>query len=201
MMESESLGDFMQRFSLALIQIESYSTDAIMQAFKRSIISRTPFFESISKKSLYTMDDLFRRANKYSMLKNNHRAASQQIVAASRTIVSRSSIIPDPPKDFICKRAEKTKLKGHSKPNTGKIGRHLSLRSSSSITASCCPIIQNLDSFCWSNPVGGDASQRDHNCFCEYHKDKGHSTKECCHLHYLVERMVQADQLNKYIHS
>lgn len=29
----------------------------------------------------------------------------------------------------------------------------------------------------------------------------GHSTEECHHLHYLVERMMRDGQLNKYIHS
>lgn len=75
MMESESLQDFMRRFRQALIQMDPCSTDAIVQAFKRNIILGTPFFEFISKKPLETMDDLFRRANKYAMLEDDLRAA------------------------------------------------------------------------------------------------------------------------------
>lgn len=47
----------------------------------------------------------------------------------------------------------------------------------------------------------GDESQKDQNCFCKYHKDKGHAIEECRHFHYLVERMVQVEQLSKYLHN
>ncbi|RVW89558.1 hypothetical protein CK203_043607 [Vitis vinifera] len=35
--------------------------DALLQVFKRSIGPRTPFFQSLSKKPLETIDDLFRK--------------------------------------------------------------------------------------------------------------------------------------------
>ncbi|KAL6328563.1 hypothetical protein AAG906_038758 [Vitis piasezkii] len=54
--------------------------DVILQIFKRSICLGTRFFESLAKKPPTTMDDLFRHANKYSMLKNDIRAATQQVL-------------------------------------------------------------------------------------------------------------------------
>ena len=42
--------------------------DVVLKIFKRSICLSTPFFESIAKKPPTTMDDLFKQANKYSML-------------------------------------------------------------------------------------------------------------------------------------
>ncbi|KAL6332736.1 hypothetical protein AAG906_014643 [Vitis piasezkii] len=50
--------------------------DTILQIFKWIINHSTPFFESLAKKSLTLMDDLFRRANKYAMLQDDGRAAS-----------------------------------------------------------------------------------------------------------------------------
>ena len=69
--ENESLRDFIKRFEQAVFQVESYSMDVILQIFKRSIGSSTPFFESLAKKSSATMNDLFRRADKYSMLEDD----------------------------------------------------------------------------------------------------------------------------------
>ena len=63
--------------------MEPCNIDVIMQAFKRSIIPRTPFFESISKKPPKTIDNFFWRGNKYAMLEDDLRAASQQIVGTS----------------------------------------------------------------------------------------------------------------------
>nr|CAN60477.1 hypothetical protein VITISV_014549 [Vitis vinifera] len=65
MQDNESLREFVKRFG---------------QIFKRSICPGTPFFESLAKKPPTTMDELFRRANKYSMLEDDVRAATQQVL-------------------------------------------------------------------------------------------------------------------------
>lgn len=61
----------MKYFGQVVLRVESCNMDAIMQIFKRSIGSSTLFFESLTKKLLATMDDLFRRAEKYSMLEDD----------------------------------------------------------------------------------------------------------------------------------
>ncbi|RVW28617.1 hypothetical protein CK203_100865 [Vitis vinifera] len=48
-----------------------YNMDAILKIFKKNISLSTPFFEFLAKKLPVTMDNLFRRANKYSMLKDD----------------------------------------------------------------------------------------------------------------------------------
>ena len=59
--------------------------DAVLHIFKRSICPGIPFFESLAKKPPATMDDLFRCANKYSMLEDDVRAATQQVLVAGQT--------------------------------------------------------------------------------------------------------------------
>ena len=77
MQDNESLREFVKRFGQAVLQVEACSMDVVLQIFKRSICPGTPFFESLAKKPPTTMDDLFRRANKYSMLEDDVRAATQ----------------------------------------------------------------------------------------------------------------------------
>ena len=103
MQDNESLREFMKRFGQAVLQVEAYSIDAVLQIFKRNICPGTPFFESLSKKPLTTMDDLFRRANKYSMLEDDVQAATQQVLVAgqaSRSGAERSAKLPDWPRPF-----------------------------------------------------------------------------------------------------
>ncbi|RVW93860.1 hypothetical protein CK203_028175 [Vitis vinifera] len=57
----------------------------------------TPFFESLAKKPPTTMDDLFRRANKYSMLEDDVRAATQQVLVAGRPSRSNTERNAKPP--------------------------------------------------------------------------------------------------------
>ena len=73
----------MKQFRQIVLQVESYSMDVILQIFKRSICIGMPFFESLAKKSPTIMDDLFKWANKYSMLEDNVRAATQQVLVTN----------------------------------------------------------------------------------------------------------------------
>ncbi|KAL6319377.1 hypothetical protein AAG906_014051 [Vitis piasezkii] len=130
MRDNESLREFVKRFGQAVLQIEACSMDAVLQIFKRSICPGTPFFESLAKKPPTTMDDLFRRANKYSMLEDDVRAATQQ----------------------------------------------------------------------WPRPIGTDPSMRDRSKKCVFHKDHGHTTETCRSLQYLVERLIKAGHLKRYLH-
>ncbi|XP_010660774.1 uncharacterized protein LOC104881656 [Vitis vinifera] len=77
MQDNESLREFVKRFGQAVLQLEAYSMDAVLQIFKQSIFPGTPFFESLAKKPPTTMNDLFRCASKYSMLEDDVRAATQ----------------------------------------------------------------------------------------------------------------------------
>ena len=93
--------EFVKRFGQAVLQVEAYSIDAVLQIFKRSICPGTPFFESLAKKPPMTMNDLFRRASKYSMLEDDVRAATQQILVAgqaSRSSAERSVKLPNRPR-------------------------------------------------------------------------------------------------------
>ena len=58
--------------------------DFILQIFKKSIYPGAPFFESLAKKPLRTMVDLFKRANKYSMLEDDICVVIQQVLVTSR---------------------------------------------------------------------------------------------------------------------
>ena len=48
-----------------------------LQIFEKSVCPSTLFFESLTKKPPTTMDDFFKRANKYFMLEDDVRATTQ----------------------------------------------------------------------------------------------------------------------------
>lgn len=74
----------MKQFSQTVLQVESYSMDIILQIFKWSISLGTPFFEFFTKKSPALMDELFKQADKYAMLKDDVRAISQQVLVTNQ---------------------------------------------------------------------------------------------------------------------
>ena len=69
--EEESICDFTRRFGPAVQQIDSYNMDTVLQNFQMRFGTTTPFFHSLSLDSLATMEELYRRADKYSTLEDN----------------------------------------------------------------------------------------------------------------------------------
>ena len=87
--ESETLHQFMHKFNQAMLQVEMCSMDALLQAFKCSIGLGTFFFESLSKKPLEAVDDLFRRANKYAMLEEDLQVETSPVLASTQIAQAR----------------------------------------------------------------------------------------------------------------
>ncbi|RVW70662.1 hypothetical protein CK203_059000 [Vitis vinifera] len=184
MQDNESLREFVKRFGQAVLQVEAYNMDVVLQIFKQSICPGTPFFESLAKKPLTTMDDLFRRASKYSMLEHDVRDTTQQVLVAgqaSRRGAERSAKLPDRP------RPSDRRQEGPSHPELPPL-TPLSISYEKFL-----PMIQDISDFRWPRPLGMDPSKRDHSKKCVFHKEHGHTTEECRCLHYLVERLIRRD--------
>ena len=78
--EDESIWDCTRRFGQAVQQIDVYSMDAVLKNFKRSFGSTTLFFQSLSLDPPATMEELYRRADKFSTQEDNIQAASQTVM-------------------------------------------------------------------------------------------------------------------------
>ncbi|RVW89373.1 hypothetical protein CK203_045468 [Vitis vinifera] len=184
--------EFVKRFGQAVLQIEACNMDVVLQIFKRSIYPSTPFFESLAKKPPTTMDDIFRRANKYSMLEDDVRAATQQVLVAGqapRGGTERNAKPPDRP------GPSDRRQEGPSHPDRPPL-TPLSISYEKLL-----PMIQGLSDFRWPRPQGTDPSKRDHSKRCVFHKEHGHTMETCRCLHYLVERLIKAGHLKQYLRS
>ena len=58
--------------------------DAVLQNFRRSFGPSTPFFHSLSLDPPATMEELYRRADRYSTLEDNIRAATQTVMITNQ---------------------------------------------------------------------------------------------------------------------
>ena len=74
--EEETIQDFTRRFGQAVQQVEVYIMDAVLWNFRRSFAPSTPFFHSLSLDPSATMEELYRRAYRYSTLEDNIHAAT-----------------------------------------------------------------------------------------------------------------------------
>lgn len=51
----------------------------------------------------------------------------------------------------------------------------------------------------WSSKMGGDPTRRNQNLNCTYHRDKGHTTKQCRVLKDHLEQLVRLGLLKKFV--
>ena len=83
--EDESIRDFTRRFGQAVQQINIYSMDAVLKNFRRSFGPTTLFFQSLSLDLPATMEELYRRADKFSTPEDNIRTASQIVMITTQS--------------------------------------------------------------------------------------------------------------------
>ena len=74
--EEETIRSLTRRFGQAIKQVEVYSMDAVLQNFRRRFTRSTPFLHSLSLNSRVTMEELYKRADRYSTLEDNIYAAN-----------------------------------------------------------------------------------------------------------------------------
>ena len=138
------------------------------------------------------MDDLFRRVSKYSMLEDDVRATTQQILVVghtSRSDTERSSRPPDQPR--LSGRRQGEQSRSELSPLTPLTVSYEKL----------LPMIQDLSDFKWLGPIRTDPTKRDHSKKCAYHKEHGHTMERCRSFHYLEERLVKAGHMKQYLRS
>ena len=59
--------------------------------------------------------------------------------------------------------------------------------------------IKNESYFRWPNKMGGDPTHRNQNLYCTYHRDKGHTTKQCWVLKDHLGQLVKARYLKEFM--
>ena len=61
------------------------------------------------------------------------------------------------------------------------------------------PIIRDMSKFKWLVPIQTDASQRNKSLRCDYHRDHRHEIDKYRSLKFLVEKLIKAGHLRRYV--
>ena len=196
--EDESIRDFTCRFGQVVQQIDIYSMDAVLQNFRRSFGPTTLFFQSLSLDPPAIMEELYRRANKNSTLEDNIRAASQTVMITAQNSKpqranpnrkeARTRIRSAPKK--IRKKKKKKKKKKKEPPQFTPLNISYDR---------LLPLIQDHLDFKWPLPMRANPDQHNRSLRCDYHRDHDHETNCCQSLKFLVEKLIRAGHLRRYI--
>ena len=128
----------------------------------------TPFFESLTKKPPTTMDDLFKGANKYSMLEDDVHAPTHLVLITSR--LSRNDLVGNSKTTSQRRQTDKGQDRQRQSNQANPIPLSISYDK-------LIPMSQDLFDFRWRELIETNPAKRDWNRKCAYHKDHGHTTE------------------------
>ena len=149
--------------------------DAVLQNFRRSFGPSTPFFQSLSLYPPATMEELYRREDRYSMLEDNIHAAAQTIIITNRSAEGNKSSRKKSSKS----KESQNRNRKESRDQSQKM-RELPQFTPLNISyEKLLSIILDLPGFKWLAPIQTDPSQRNKSLQCGYHRDHGHETDRC----------------------
>ena len=156
--------------------------DAVLQNFRRSFGSTTPFFQSLSLDQPATMGELYRRADKYSTLEDNIRVASQTVMITAQS----------------GKAATKNQ---HEQKGSQSKGQKCPQEQSEKKRdpPQLLLLIRDHPEFKWPPPMRANPNQHNRSLRCDYYRDHDHETNQCQGLKFLVERLIRAGHLRRFI--
>ena len=138
------------------------------------------------------MDNLFKRANKYSMLEDDVQAVTQQVLSTNR--LTRH----DHERNF---KPSNQSRQTNKRRDGQQQHNQASLTPFSISYEKLFPMIRDLLDFRWPESIKTDPAKQDRSRRCAYHKDHDHTIEQCRSLHYLVERLIKVGHLKQYVRT
>ena len=166
--------------------------DAILQNFRRSFGPTTPFFYLLSLDPPTTMEELYRRAVKYSTLKDNSRAASQTVMITAQSDKSAT-------KGQLEQKGSQIKNQKRSRDQSERKREPLKFTPLNISYDRLLLLIRDHPNFKCSTPIQSDLAQCNQSLRCDYHRDHGHETNQFRSLNFMVEKLIRAGYLRRYI--
>ena len=138
------------------------------------------------------MEELYRRADKYSTLEDNIRAASQTVMITPQTSKEATKGQPE-------QKGSQNKNQKRSQEQSEKKREPPQFTLLNISYDRLLPLIRGHLDFKWPSPMRVNPDQCNQSLRCDYHRDHEHETNRCQSLKFLVEKLIRARHLRRYI--
>ena len=169
--------------------------DAVLQNFRRSFGPTTPFFQSLSLDPPASMEELYQRADKFSTLEDNIRAASQTVMITAQS----NKQAAKGPSEQRSSQGKSPKLPNGQSEKKKDPPPPPQFTTLNIAYDRLLPIIRDLPDFKWPPLMRAGPDQRNRSLRCDYHRDHGHETNHCQSLKFMVEKLIRAGHLRRYL--
>ncbi|XP_021609068.1 uncharacterized protein LOC110612597 [Manihot esculenta] len=195
--KNQSLREYVVRLNTEALQIPELDESRAVEAMQKGTTS-PEFFRSLCRKPPTTLAELMKRAEKY-------------ITQDDTLITSRfAREVGDREKQWKKEgRRDKRGVRIKGLRHIGSLEQERSTGYQPLIPEGITPlnasraevlmVVQDKDFVQWPKPMKADASRRDPNKYCQYHRTHGHDTNSCYQLISEIERLIKKGHLQNFM--
>lgn len=189
MQESESLKAYSDRYWEMFNEVEGNNDAMALSTFKLGLPADHGLRASLSGKPVTNVRQLMDRIEKYKRVEEDRQQGKgkDKIVSQDR-------------------RESRSDRYNYSKPRRDFAGQSGSTNPQAVNTVFKEPVhqvlekIKNESFFRWPNKMVGNPERRNHNLYCQYHQDHGHTTEDCRSLWDHLDQLVRDGKLKHLLH-
>ena len=181
--------------------IHNPQENGVMMATISEVRPETPFWDKLQKDECKSLQQFYRRADKIMRLET----AREAVQAGKPTPSEKNNDNDKTQKNGDCHSSlEKTNKKAKdpdsrvSRPPPRKFTNYTDLVSSQEDVFMA---IEHIGLFNWPDSLRGDRSKKNQNKHCRFHKDIGHTNKECITLKDEIEKLIHHGYLQDYVND
>ncbi|XP_021617928.1 uncharacterized protein LOC110618971 [Manihot esculenta] len=205
---NESLREYIARFNTEALQITELDKSRAVEAMQKGMTS-PEFFGSLSRKPPTSLAELMKRAEKY---------IRQDDALMTSRFAKEEADRGKAPEERRPERHEKRQNKRPEAyrqpwdrrdqtplPPRVPDQRPFPLRVPETLTplntsrAEVLMVVQNKEFLQWPKPMKAEASQRDTDKYCQYHRTHDHNTNNCYQLISEIERLIKRGHLRNFV--
>ena len=187
---------YIKRFNDELATMHNPQENGVMMATISGVQPDTLFWDKLQKDECKTLAEFFRYADKIMRLQTAWEAIqvgkSAPIEKNNDNGKKRKNGNRHPSPDKKNKKPKAPDMRV-PRPPPSKFTNYTDLVSS---REDVFIAVEQTGVFKWPNPLCGDCSKKNQNKYCRYHKDVGHTTKECITLKDEIKKLIRCKTMH-----
>ena len=190
MREGESVKAYSERYWEIFNEIDGDFDEVAIKTFKVSLPSEHGLRKSLTGKPVTSLRQLMDRVDKYKRIENNQQQGK-----------GKAKVIPQERRDFRSDWYNNSQPKRDYVDQSGSNNTQVVGAMFREPVHQVLEKIKNESFFKRPNKMMGNPEKRNHNLYCQYHQDHGHTMEDCKSLWDHLDQLVREGKLKQLLHQ
>ena len=189
MREGESVKVYSERYWEMFNEIDGDFDEVAIKTFKVDLPSEHGLRKSLTGKPVTSLRQLMDRVDKYKKIEDDQQQGK-----------GKAKVIPQEIRDFRSDRYNNNRPRRDYTSQSGSTNTQVVGALFQELVHQVLEKIKNEPFFKRSNKMIGNPEKRNHNLYCQYHQDHGHTIEDCRSLWDHLDQFVHEGKLKQLLH-